>query len=206
MRFSNVTDAVSRGLVTVHASVWNGRCCYGIDHQSDSLCYVLRIQRLVRRGSWCTTACLGRTVGCSTVRQACHHPWERTRDVDLERLGCVCNRRILGYRTARKPGHNFGEHEPLRIAYVGAGLRFSSFRTISGRVDAAEWVVSNIRVRIDRLAVRRVGDDRVDAEEPPQLVVVHPAVHVDEVGLVEVLVAGEAVLSGDVVVAGVEPV
>ena len=63
---------------------------------------------------------------------------------------------------------------------------------LAKRFGKALRIIENIRVRIDRLAVARRLNDRVDAQEPAQVVIVAPPVHVNELPGVEVLMVGEA--------------
>ena len=66
------------------------------------------------------------------------------------------------------------------------------FAVVPRWVGVRQGIVVHIRVAVQRLQLRRVGDDAVARQEAAELRIVDPRVHVDEAGLVEFLVAGVA--------------
>ena len=59
---------------------------------------------------------------------------------------------------------------------------------IPGRVRERQGVVLHVGVRVQGLEVRRVLDERIGGQEPAELRVVHPPIHVHEADGVELFV------------------
>lgn len=97
-------------------------------------------------------------------------------------------------------------HDRLHSACIDFDLNFSKMLRIvgsdmracadatgeAGRVHGSQRVVADVPETIPALGVQRAVDERVRADKSRDERIVHPPVHVDEVGGVEHLVAGVA--------------
>ena len=72
-----------------------------------------------------------------------------------------------------------------------ARSRRAIYRVAAG-IRSGQWIVQDVSKRINRLTIPRRLNHRIDTQEPPEVVIKPPPVHVNELPVIEMLVIGKA--------------